>query len=118
MKILFKSRDPKAESLREWASQRVVFAFRRHPWAAPRATIRLSDLNGPRGGLDKECVIELSAAGAAPVIIRAVASNWYAALNRALARASVTLQRMLGRARELDTRSRRSLRSGSLPAHS
>lgn len=118
MKILFKSRDPKAESLREWASQRVAFAFRRHPWAAPRATIRLSDLNGPRGGLDKECVIEVSAAGAAPVIIRSVADNWHAALNHALARASVTLQRMLRRTRELDSRSLRSLRYDSMAAHS
>ncbi len=116
MKILFNSRDPQAEPLREWASQRVAFAFRRHPWVAPRATIRLSDLNGPRGGLDKECVIEVSSAGATPVIIRSVAHNWQAALNRALARATVALQRMLRRSRELDARSLRSLRNGRTPS--
>lgn len=106
MKILFKSRDPKAESLREWASERVAFAFRRHPWAAPRATVQLSDLNGPRGGLDKECVLEVSAAGASPVIIRAVADNWHTALNRALARATACLTRMLRRSRAAQERRR------------
>lgn len=107
MKILFRSRDPKAESLREWASERVAFVFRRHPWAAPRATVQLSDLNGPRGGMDKQCVIEVSAAGASPVIIRSVADNWHAALNRALSRASVTLKRMLRRTRDANARALR-----------
>ncbi len=114
MKILFKSRDPKAESLRAWASERVAFAFRRHPWAAPRATIQLSDLNGPRGGLDKECVIEVSAAGASPVIIRSVADNWHAALNGALGRASSCLKRMLRRARDMQARPPR---TRGTPAH-
>lgn len=113
MKILFKSRDPEAESLREWASQRVAFVFRRHPWAAPRATIQLSDLNGPRGGMDKQCLIEVSAAGATPVIIRSVADNWHAALNHALSRASSSMKRMLRRTRVANARA---LRSRNEPA--
>lgn len=104
MKVLFKSRDPNAASLRDWASQRVAFVFRRHPWAAPRATVRLSDLNGPRGGVDKECVIEISAAGSSPLIIRAVAHNWHAALNVALSRASAALKKLLRRGRDAKAR--------------
>ncbi len=100
MKVLFKSRDPKADELREWATERASFAFRRHPEAAPRATIQLSDLNGPRGGIDKQCVIEVSAAGSTPVVVRSVADNWHCALNRALARASTALKKLLSRGKD------------------
>ena len=96
MKVLFKSRDPKADELRDWATERASFAFRRHPDAAPRAIIQLSDINGPRGGVDKECVVEVSAAGSAPVVVRTVAPNWHCALNRALVRASSALKKLLG----------------------
>lgn len=97
MKVLFKSRDPKANDLRDWATERASFAFRRHPEAAPRAIIQLSDINGPRGGVDKECVVEVSASGSAPVVVRTVAHNWHSALNQALTRASSALKKLLGR---------------------
>ncbi len=104
MQVLFKSRDPNAGALRQWASERVAFVFRRHAEVAPRATVQLSDLNGPRGGVDKECVISISTAGAPPLIIRSVAHNWHAALNRALARASALLARLLRRGRDAKAR--------------
>ncbi len=104
MQVLFKSRDPNAGALRQWASERVAFVFRRHPSAVPRATVQLSDLNGPRGGIDKECVISISAAGASPLIIRAVAHSWHVALNRALSRASALLSRLLRRSRAAKAR--------------
>lgn len=107
MKVLFKSRDPKAVELREWATERASFAFRRHPEAAPRATIQLSDINGPRGGVDKLCVVEVSAAGSAPVVVRSVAHNWHCALNSALARASTALKKLLGRDKDARTGKRR-----------
>lgn len=105
MQVLFKSRDPKAVALRQWASERVAFVFRRHAASAPRATVQLSDLNGPRGGIDKECVLEINTAGTGPLVIRAVADNWHAALNRALARASLLLKKLMRRNR--DTQQRR-----------
>ena len=115
MRVLFKTRDPNASELREWATRRASFAFRRHPEAAPRATIQLSDLNGPRGGVDKECVVEVSAAGSAPVVVRSVAHNWQCALNRALARALFALKKLLGRGKDarVGKRRQRSGRSAS-----
>lgn len=101
MQVLVKSHDPKAESLRSWAHERVAFVFRRHATATSRATIRLADLNGPRGGLDKQCVIELNCAGTSGIVASAVAKNWHAALNRALARALASLNKAAQRARVL-----------------
>lgn len=100
MKVLFKSCDPNACNLREWATERAAFVFRRYRDMSPRATIQLSDVNGPRGGIDKQCVIEISTAGMAPVIIRSVAHDWRVALNRALPRAVTTLKKLLRRGKD------------------
>lgn len=107
MRVLFKTRDPDAIELREWATQRASFAFRRHPELVPRATIQLSDINGPRGGVDKECVVEVSAAGSAPVVVRSVAHNWHTALNNALNRALSALKKLLGRDKDVRVGKRR-----------
>lgn len=94
MQVLFKSRDPAAASLRPVVERRVRFALRRLSGRVPRADVQLSDVNGPRGGIDKRCQIELRAQGAAPVVVSSVARNWRDALDDALARAARHLLRL------------------------
>jgi hypothetical protein len=53
MQVLFESRDPQGAQLREVAVRRVRFVMRRLTWLVPRAKVHLSDVNGPRGGVDK-----------------------------------------------------------------
>jgi len=53
MKVLFKSRDPQADELRDVAQRRMRFVFRPIDWLIPKATAQLSDVNGPRGGIDR-----------------------------------------------------------------
>ena len=38
-------------------------------WLVPRARVQLSDVNGPRGGVDKRCQVELRTAGTGTVVI-------------------------------------------------
>lgn len=93
MQILFESRAPDAAPLRELAERRVRFVMRRLSWLVPRARVQLSDVNGPRGGLDKRCQIELKTETAGTVVITAVDRDWRSALESALARAARTLVR-------------------------
>ncbi len=60
-----------------------------------KLTVRLKDLNGPKGGEDKECCIEIMLAEQAPVIVKKRSSNAYASIRNALDRASrITLRRL------------------------
>ena len=87
MDVLFKSRDPQANELREVAQRRMRFVFRRMDWLIPKATVQLSDVNGPRGGIDKRCQVEIRSDVAGTVVVASVARDWRTALDQALARA-------------------------------
>lgn len=94
MQVLFKSRHPKATDLRELVERRVRFVLRRLRWLVPRAEVQMSDVNGPRGGADKRCQVELRTDGAGSVVVSSVAGDWRTALDNALARASRFLLRL------------------------
>jgi hypothetical protein len=93
MHIIFESRDAEGHQLRDLAIQRVQFVMRRLSWLVPRAKVQFADTNGPRGGVDKRCQVELKTDGAGTVVITAVARDWRTALDRALGRASRVLLR-------------------------
>jgi ribosome-associated translation inhibitor RaiA len=100
MQVFFESRDPDAAPLRELAVRRVQFVMRRLTWLVPRAKVQLSDVNGPRGGVDKRCQLELKTDGGGSVVITAVARDWRTALDSALARAARVLTRLLRRSHD------------------
>ena len=97
MQVLFKSRHPQATELRDLTERRVRFVLRRLGWLVPRAEVQMSDVNGPRGGIDKRCQVELRIDGAGSVVVASVASDWCAALDKALAKAARFLMRALRR---------------------
>jgi hypothetical protein len=99
MQVLFNSRDSEASEAREFAVRRVQFVMRRLTWLVPRATVQLSDINGPRGGVDKRCQIALRTDGKGTVVVTAIARDWRSALDAALARASRLLVRLCHRDR-------------------
>jgi hypothetical protein len=94
MQVLFESRDPQGAQWREPAVRRLRFVLRRLTWLVPRARVQLSDVNGPRGGVDKQCRVELKTAQAGTVVVTAMARDWQAALDTALARSARTLVRV------------------------
>ena len=97
MQVVFESRDPEGARLRELAVQRARFVMRRLAWLVPRAKVQLSDVNGPRGGVDKRCQVELRTDGTGSVVVASVANNWRTALDNALTRAARFLMRQLRR---------------------
>lgn len=114
MHVVFKARDPEAAHLDELAQRRLRFVLRRLAWLVPRATVQLSDVNGPRGGVDKRCQVELSTDGAGLVVVTSVARDWRTALDLALSRAARFLLRLWRRGR--DTRRQAPPAGGRRPA--
>lgn len=93
MQVIFESRDPGGAELRDMAVRRLRFTMRRLTWLVPRAKVRLSDINGPRGGIDKRCQVELKTDVMGTVVITSMAGDWRTALDSALSRASRVLTR-------------------------
>lgn len=93
--------------LREHVRRRLSFEL---GWAADKiatVTVRLSDLNGPRGGSDKRCRIRIDVPSAS-VVVEDVEGDLYFAIGRAADRARRALQRRIAR--------RNHHRKGALPA--
>ena len=100
MQVIFESPDPQAAELRTLTERRVRQAFKRLAWLTPRVRVHLSDINGPRGGIDKRCQIELLTDGGNPVVVTSLARNWFTALQSALARAARSLLHNMHRRRQ------------------
>lgn len=100
MQVIFESRDEEGAQMRELSIERIRFALRRLATFVPRAKVRFSDVNGPRGGVDKRCQVELSTDAAGTVVIASLARDWRTALDRSLGRATRVLRRSLQRAQK------------------
>lgn len=61
------------------------------------ARVRVNDLNGPRGGLDKRCQVHLSLVGRGTIVIEQIDCDLYAAIDKATARLRQTLHRRFDR---------------------
>ncbi len=100
MQIFFESRDADGSPMRDLSVERVRFALRRLTTFVPRAKVHFSDVNGPRGGVDKRCLVELKTDKAGTVVIASLARDWRTALDRSLSRATRALTRSLQRAQK------------------
>jgi hypothetical protein len=91
MQVIFEATDPHAALLRVQIERRVRQTLKRLAWLAPRVRIALSDINGPRGGIDKRCQVEVMPDGGKPVVVTSLAKDWFSALQSALTRAARSL---------------------------
>lgn len=86
---------PLTDALRNHTHTRLGFTLSHAANRIRRVGIRLSDLNGPRGGVDKRCLIEVRINGLPPVVIEDIQPDVYTAIDRALGRAARTVMRRL-----------------------
>lgn len=100
MQIVFESRDADGAQMRELSVQRMRFALRRLATFVPHAKVRFTDVNGPRGGVDKRCQVELTTDRVGTVVIASLARDWRTALDRSIGRATRVLSRSLQRAQK------------------
>lgn len=74
--------------------------------AVLRASVRLEDVNGPRGGLDKRCRIKVSLRGLAAVVVQSHSHSMQAAMDRTLVKMQSAVTQTLGRRRALPIKAR------------
>ncbi len=88
------------EALRMYTEQRVATAL---GWAGDRMrklAVSLSDINGPRGGIDKRCKIQVQLGGGQEVVIEDTEADLYTAIDRATDRADRAVVRRVERMRD------------------
>jgi ribosomal subunit interface protein len=96
MQITIQSRSFKlTEALRNHVQTRLGFTFSRARSRVQVVNVRLSDLNGPRGGIDKRCSIKVSMDGLPDVVVEDVQADMYHAIDRATDRTARTVMRRL-----------------------
>ena len=86
--------------LLDHTQQRLRLALTRSGDRIRRVVVRLGDTNGPRGGEDKFCKIQVVLDGAPPVLIEDAGADLYAAIDRAADRAGRNALKHVARLRE------------------
>jgi hypothetical protein len=100
MNILIESsRSGESKDWRPVAEQRVRSVLHRLQGQVQQARVSLRDINGPKGGVDKECQITLTTDGHGTLVIVSKAEHVQGALNLALQRATHALARLWQRKR-------------------
>lgn len=82
-----------------FTKRRVNFSFSKHFSKMKCVIVRLTDINGPKGGIDKRCQIHVVMPGLPDTLVEHTAANLYAAIDRAAERASQSVDRKLARHR-------------------
>lgn len=94
-----------AEAIRRYAARRVRFALGRFAPRVGRVVVRISDINGARGGVDQCCHISVDVPPKGQVVLDQVDADLFIAIDRASARIGEAFRREIQRTR--DTRTRR-----------
>jgi len=101
MKVEIRSRDFSiTRAMRAHIERRLKFALKAGYEHVKRVSVRLSDVNGPRGGNDKRCQLEVLLPGQT-VVVKDTKEDLYVAIDRAASRASRGVKRWLGRKRDV-----------------
>lgn len=101
MQINIQARNFKLTSaIRDYVTRRLGFAFSTRDEHIQQIKVRLSDINGPRGGADKRCHIQVVIPHLTDVVIEDTEVDLYVAIDRAVDRAGRTVGRKLSRHRD------------------
>lgn len=88
------------DSIKNYTIAHMRFALNRNDALIMRTRVWLADINGPRGGVDKRCQIELKLAGQNNIVIEDIEADLYVAIDRASERCMRTLARRITRSRQ------------------
>lgn len=88
------------DTLRDHIERRLDFALSQFGNFVSRVTVTLADVNGPRGGPDKQCRLLIHLRSGSLVKVEDTDEDMTAAVNRAADRAGHAVARQLERIRE------------------
>ena len=83
MKVQFASKGlVMADGARAHAVRRLHFALDRFAGRVTRARVRLVDVNGPKGGIDIQCLIQVWVTGIGALVVKVMAADPDTAIDR------------------------------------
>ncbi|MDJ0833964.1 MAG: HPF/RaiA family ribosome-associated protein [Gammaproteobacteria bacterium] len=88
-----------SEALTAYVKRRLISAVSAHDHHIQNIRVRLSDINGPRGGVDKCCLVHIELARKAAVTVRETSADMYAAIDMASIRLGHSVGRRLQKTR-------------------
>jgi putative sigma-54 modulation protein len=89
------------DSLLNHTQRRLLFSLTFFKNKINRVIVRLSDVNGPRGGSDKRCHLQFKLEGLPDVVIEDTEVDLYAAIDRSIDRARRAVARKVDRQKKL-----------------
>ncbi len=89
------------DGLRDHIVKRLAYSLNHGRDVISRVVVRLADINGPKGGVDKCCGIEVRLKGRATIAIDDTQTDLYVAIDRAAERTGRTLDRQIARRPQL-----------------
>ena len=69
------------QAINAYVQRKIAGALARHRNVLESVRMRLGDLNGPKGGRDKHCVLEVRARSLRPIVVREQHADLYAAID-------------------------------------
>jgi len=90
---------PLTSALADHAKRRLRFVLTRHSERIQHVVVRVGDENGPRGGVDKYCRIQVHLLDAPVAVIDDLGADLYAVVDRAADRVGRVVVRHLDRSR-------------------
>ena len=98
MKVQFASKGlVTADGARAHAVRRLHFALDRFAGRVTRARVRLVDVNGPKGGIDIQCLIQVWVTGIGALVVKVMAADPDTAIDRGAERIHRLVVRHLDR---------------------
>lgn len=82
-----------SDALRTHVTRRLEFALSRFVGRIKHVRVRLEDINGPRGGVDKQCRVEVSGVRNLTAIVEQTDHDLYSAIDRAADRVHQSVAR-------------------------
>ena len=92
------------DAIRSYAFRRIYFALGRFAPRVGRVQVRLSDVNGTRGGVDQCCHITAEKLSSGKVVVEQVDADLFVAIDRASERVGQVFKREIQRVRDGRTR--------------
>jgi ribosome-associated translation inhibitor RaiA len=93
-----------ADPVRTYATRRIRFALGRFASHVGRIVVRMSDINGMRGGVDQCCHISAQLLPSRKVVLDQIDADLFSAIDRASERVGQAFRREIQRTREARTR--------------
>jgi hypothetical protein len=100
MHLAFWSPPELSGALRDYAERRLRFALDRFEPRIADVHLRLEDVNGPRGGVDKQCRLDVLGLPSWRIQVQGEGTTFPEAIDAAAARAGRSVARLLSRMAE------------------